>query len=126
MAQGTFVTAINCMDGRVQNPVNEYLKRKYDVDFVDVITEPGPVKILAANAPVQLIDSIRIRVDISINKHGSGVIALVGHHDCAGNPVDKETQLEQLERAVKTVSSWGFESEIIKLFVNPDWSIEKL
>ncbi len=126
MAQGTFVTAINCMDGRVQNPVNEYLKRKYDVDYVDVITEPGPIKILAEGAPGELVDSIRTRADISVNKHGSKVIALVGHHDCAGNPVDKETQLEQIERAVNTVSSWGFEIEIIKLFVGPEWQIERL
>lgn len=35
---GKFATAINCMDGRVQIPVIEYIKSKYEVDYVDMIT----------------------------------------------------------------------------------------
>ncbi len=42
-----FGTVINCMDGRVQFPVLEYLKHKYEVDLVDSITEAGPLKILS-------------------------------------------------------------------------------
>ena len=34
-----FVTAINCMDGRVQVPVIEWLKKEYKADDVDMITE---------------------------------------------------------------------------------------
>ncbi len=41
ISHGTFATAINCMDGRVQLPVIAYLKSKYVVDYVDAITEPG-------------------------------------------------------------------------------------
>jgi len=126
MAEGKFVTAINCMDGRVQEPVNNYLKKMHGADYVDVITEPGPIKILAEQEPGSLMASLRTRVDISVNKHGSKVIAVVGHHDCAGNPFNKEIQLEQIEKAVKTVSSWGFGTEIVKLFVNNNWEIEKL
>ena len=33
----TFATAINCMDGRVQIPVIEYLKKEFKVDYVDMI-----------------------------------------------------------------------------------------
>ena len=43
----SFCTAINCMDGRTQLPVIEFLKDKFGVEFVDTITEPGPVRILA-------------------------------------------------------------------------------
>ena len=45
-----FGTAINCMDGRVQEPVAKFLKEIYGIDFVDTITEPGPVKILSENS----------------------------------------------------------------------------
>ncbi len=38
---GKFVTAINCMDGRVQIPVIEYLKNNYGINYVDMITAPG-------------------------------------------------------------------------------------
>ena len=43
----SFCTAINCMDGRTQQPVIEFLKDKFEVLYVDSITEPGPVHILA-------------------------------------------------------------------------------
>lgn len=39
-----FVTAINCMDGRVQEPVIKWMKEKYNATYVDMITEAGPNK----------------------------------------------------------------------------------
>ena len=81
-----FATAINCMDGRVQMPVIEYMKSKYGIDYVDMITEPGPNKILSENKDKNSIDSIKRRVKISVEAHKSRLIAVVGHHDCAGNP----------------------------------------
>ncbi len=47
--KGIFATAINCMDGRVQIPAIEWLKRRHQIDYVDMITEPGPNKILSEN-----------------------------------------------------------------------------
>ena len=31
-----FTTAINCMDGRVQLALLEYIKNKYKVDYLDI------------------------------------------------------------------------------------------
>ena len=47
MSRMKFATAINCMDGRTQLPVIAYLKEKCKIDCVDMVTEAGPVKILA-------------------------------------------------------------------------------
>jgi hypothetical protein len=47
MKDKSFVTALNCIDGRVQEPVIRFLREKYKIDFVDMITEPGMDKILA-------------------------------------------------------------------------------
>lgn len=35
-----FATAINCIDGRTQLPVIEWARKKYGVDYVDMITKP--------------------------------------------------------------------------------------
>jgi len=110
------------MDGRTQLPVNEYLKKHYHLDFVDTITEPGPVKILAENLAEAA--SIQHRVKISVEAHGSKLIAIVAHYDCAGNPVPKEMQLEQLESALKTVRTWYNEVQCIGLWVNEKWQVE--
>jgi transcriptional regulator of met regulon len=121
MAQGLFGTAINCMDGRVQLPVNEHLKRNYRLDFIDTITEPGPVKILADKQAG--ISSIRQRVKISVEAHGSKLIAVVAHHDCAGNPVPKETQLKQLNSALETIQEWKYNVPCVGLWVDEKWQV---
>ena len=86
-----FVTAVTCMDGRIQEPVSAYLKETFHVSYVDTITEPGPDRILAELVDYEIVKSIRRRLDISVDKHGSKIIAVIGHHDCAGNPVDRDT-----------------------------------
>jgi len=121
-----FAAAVNCMDGRVQVPVINFLKKKYGVDYVDMITEPGPNKILAEDRNSAAADSIRKRVEISISKHFSKLIAVVAHYDCAGNPVDKETQIKHLLAAVKTVKSWGFNADVIGLWVDDKWQVHEV
>jgi hypothetical protein len=121
-----FVTAINCMDGLVQLPVINWMRKEYGVEYVDMITEPGPVKILAENTPNSLVESLRKRTEISVNKHGSTCIAVIGHFDCAGNPVGKEIQMEQIKKSLKTIESWGFPIKIIGLWIDEDWTVQKV
>ncbi|MDD5031425.1 MAG: hypothetical protein PHR36_00050 [Patescibacteria group bacterium] len=123
MSSKKFATAINCMDGRVQIPIIEWLKNKYGVDYADVITEPGPNKILAEGKNQPVLASIKKRLEISVNKHNSGLIAVVGHYDCAGNPTEEKTQLKQIRSAVKTVKSWGFKVQAIGLWVDDNWKV---
>ena len=126
MSEGTFATAINCMDGRVQHPVAEFLKKKYKVDYVDAITEPGTDGILAANQDKAAIESIKRKVGISTGRHGSKHIAIVGHYDCAGNPVDKDLHLVHIRSAVKAVKSWGIKAEVIGLWVDDKWKVDEV
>ena len=116
-----FACAINCMDGRVQDAVKEYMQKKYSVDYVDMVTEPGPNKILADNLDEAIIENIKKRVEISVGHHGSKVVAIVGHFGCAGNPKEKEEQIKHLKIAKKTVEAFGFPVEIILLWVDGDW-----
>jgi len=126
VAHGTFVTAINCMDGRVQLPVIQWMRQEYGVDYVDCITEPGPVKILDEKREADTLASIRRRLDISVTKHGSRAVAVVAHHDCAGNPVDKSRQMLQLAAAIRAVESWGFGIPVIGLWVDENWTVQKV
>jgi hypothetical protein len=126
MTDKRFATAINCMDGRVQIPVIEWLKRQYGVDYVDMITEPGPERLLAEDKDRRGIQSLRKRLEISATRHNSKLVAIVGHHDCAGNPADKETQLKQISNAIKTVESWNFEVRVVGLWVDEKWEVQKV
>lgn len=122
----SFCTAINCMDGRTQLPVNEYLRKQLDVDYVDTITEAGPVRILAEQRDLQAAKSILERINISINKHGSKSIALVAHHDCAGNPVNKDEQLSQLKTATQWLSGKYQDVHVLGLWVDSDWAVREV
>ena len=123
---GTFITSIHCMDGRVQIPISDWLKNKYSIDFVDTITEPGPNKIVADNVDSVTIASIKKRVDISVNKHSSNLIAICGHHDCAGNPVEKNIQIDQIKKAIKNINNWNFNVPIIGLWVDENWKVTEV
>jgi hypothetical protein len=120
MSYGSFATAINCLDGRTQIPVIEYIRKKYRVDYVDMITEPGPIRVLAENRDKATIESIKRRVAISTGKHISGHIVIVGHHDCATNPVEKAVQFKQILESIWTVRSWGFRAETLGLWIDEE------
>jgi carbonic anhydrase len=114
------------MDGRVQRPVIEYLRKRFKVDHVDSITEPGPNLILAENENKILVQSILDRVLISVEKHGSKGIAVVGHHDCAGNPAAQGEQYEHLVKAVMLLRRHHASLEIIRLWVDRDWKVQEV
>ncbi|AEE14469.1 hypothetical protein Thena_0837 [Thermodesulfobium narugense DSM 14796] len=120
-----FASAINCMDGRTQEPVINWLKANYGVKYVDMITEAGPIKIISENSDSCIINSIRERLDISIKAHGSKLIAIVGHYDCAKNPESKNVQIKQIRECINIIKEW-FEIEIIGLWVNENWQVEKI
>lgn len=116
-----FACAINCMDGRVQDAVKKFMQEKYAVDYVDMVTEPGPNKILADASDSAIIENIKKRVGISTHHHGTKAVAVVGHFGCAGNPTEKEEQIKHLREAKKTVEGFGLDAEVILLWVDGDW-----
>jgi len=126
MTNKIFATAINCMDGRVQIPVIDWLRRQYGVDYVDMITEPGPERLLAEAKDLTACASIRRRLEISVTRHNSNLVAIVGHHDCAGNAAVKETQLEQILTAIKTVEAWKINIKVIGLWVDENWEVHEV
>ena len=122
----TYCTSIHCMDGRIQEPIRNYLTAKYDVKYVDTITEAGPCKILAENKDRNIIDSMRFRIGISLQKHNSNLIAVSGHHDCAGNPVADEQQKQQIMKAAKYLKDLYTEVEVVGFWIDHNWKLKTL
>lgn len=121
-----FGTVINCMDGRTQLPAIDYLRREYKIEYVDSITEPGPNGILAGQENQSLVDSILQRIDISVNKHDSRLLAVVGHYDCAGNPGPKEQQITQVKASLEFLEKHYPHIEKIGLWIDRDWVVHQL
>ena len=125
MAHGTFGTAINCMDGRAQLPVIAWLKEQYQLDYVDTITEAGADCVLLRGTPEQ-VASVQARVRISVEKHGSQLVAVVGHHDCAGNPCPEEEHRREIAESVAAVRAWGLPVEVVGLWLDEDWRVQRV
>ncbi|MBI4010325.1 MAG: hypothetical protein HY361_04030 [Candidatus Aenigmarchaeota archaeon] len=123
MSAGKFGTAINCIDGRTQLPVIEWLMENFHLDFVDMITHPGPDKLLSQGRPSEL-EAMKAKVLISIKAHGSNVVAVTGHYDCAGNPVAKDEHLSQIKRATEFIHSFTLPIKVVGLWINENWKIE--
>jgi len=121
-----FCTSIHCMDGRIQKPLQKFLKEKYNTEYVDTITEPGPCKILAENDNKTLINSILERIKISVTKHGSKLIAISGHYDCAGNPKDEQTQKDQIKKSINYLENIYPDVKIIGLWIDDKWTVNNV
>jgi len=121
-----FGTAINCIDGRTQEPVIDFMKQKYNIDGVDMVTFPGVDGVISNGENSDEIGLIRNAVSISIEKHRSRIIAVVGHFDCAGNPGNREHHYADVQKAVNEVSSWSFHGQVVGLYVNEKKQIEEV
>ncbi len=121
-----FGTAINCIDGRTQEVVIDYMKQKYKIDGVDMVTFPGADGLFSNGDHSKEIALVRRAVSISIDKHGSQIIAVVGHYDCAGNPGDREHHNKHIRKAMREVSSWNLHAQVIGLYVNDKREIEEV
>jgi hypothetical protein len=116
-----FGTAINCMDGRIQIPINQWLKTNYDIDNVDTITEHGIVKLFSNSEEIAKIKS---KVSLSIEQSNSKIILVSAHHDCEGNLISKDSQVSQIKHAVCAIRSWGLTATVVGIWVNEQLQVE--
>jgi carbonic anhydrase len=117
----TRATCLNCMDGRVQLPVINWIKANYRVDFVDVITEAGMDNVLCNQED---ISEVLRSITISVNVNKSTRLFVVGHYDCRGNPVAEDIHRRQITDAVKRLQDHWPSHQIIGLWVNKTWQVE--
>ena len=117
----TRATCLNCMDGRVQLPVLQWIKENYPVDFVDVITEAGMDGVLSKQED---ISEILRSITISVNVNKSTRLFVVGHYDCRGNLVEEGVHRQQISNAVNRLKDHWPGHEIVGLWVNKTWQVE--
>lgn len=122
----SFCTVINCIDGRVQIPVIAYLQNRFGVEYVDVVTEAGPVGVLSQRSESLDAKSIYRRVEVSILAHFSQGIAVVAHHDCAGNPVSDSEQKQQLRICLEILLQRFPQLKVVGLWLDQNWTVHEI
>ncbi len=122
MSENSFATSLCCMDGRIQLPMINWIKKKYSVDFVDIITAPGIDKVISDGN----VESIKNSVMISISNHKSSHIIISGHFGCAGNPVSKEEHFTHIKKSVEIVNSWNLDADVIGIWIDENFAPHSL
>ena len=112
------------MDGRIQRKMSDYLTTSLGVRHLDTITTAGVVKHLAADT--EQTETLLANLDVSMDAHGSRHIAVVAHHDCAGNPVADTTQKQQVATAVAWLSGRHPDAEVVGLWLGDNWIGERV
>ena len=114
----TFATAVNCMDGRVQESVTAFTRREFGVDYVDMVTEAGVV--------ASISEGVRRHVDISVQAHDSKGVVVAAHPGCAGNPISDEEQKVQCVQAAALIASEHPGLSVIPVWARLDGAVEVL
>ena len=114
------------MGARVELPVIRYLVKRFNVEYVDSITEAGPNLILSQRQNNASVQSILERLKISVEHHDSVGIAIVGHCDCAGNPAPQDDQIVHTQKAIRFVRQQYESTEIIGLWVDENWEVHEI
>jgi hypothetical protein len=115
----TFASAITCIDGRVLLPLYAWIRDRFAVDAVDVVTEPG-----VDGALPDRVDDLCRRLAPSLDVHGSVHVVLAGHEDCAGNPVDEPTHREHLDASAALLAEkLGPRVEVLPVYVRLDGTV---
>ena len=124
MATGSFATSVSCIDGRIQGPISDWIKEKNSVDYVDTITEPGLDKRISEFP--EIAEELRKKVVISIKAHGSQLVIVSGHAECAGNPVSDEEHKEHIAKGVEVVKSWNLGVDVKGVWVDNEWKVNPI
>lgn len=119
-----FGTVLNCMDGRGQRRVADYLFTTFGVRHLDTITAAGMVKHLASDT--DRTEAIRRDLEVSLSKHASDQVAVAAHHDCAGNPVPDKTQQQQIVVAVDRLAENYPNAQVIGLWIDRTWTVQRI
>lgn len=102
--QAAFAVALTCIDGRVQEPLAAWVRTRFGVRYVDVVTEPG-MDVVLARGPQAEQDALLAKADVSRRAHGSVTLVVAGHADCAGNPVPDDQHVQDVAAAVRRVQA---------------------
>ena len=112
------------MDGRAQQPVIDWLQEHYAAEYIDMITEAGMDGRLAANS--QLPENLAYKIGISIEKHGSQHIFIVGHYDCGGHAVSEDDHRRDVLQSVDKIKKAWPDCLVAGLWISDKWEVAEI
>jgi hypothetical protein len=118
-----FAAAVSCIDGRYHEPLVAWIRDRFEVRHVDLVTAPGVSSALARGTP-EVVVEVSNHLAPSLEAHQAGVVVVAAHEGCAADPSDARTQLDALPAAVSALRTRiGADRRLLGVRVHADGTV---
>jgi len=97
--QTNYGTVINCIDGDAQLPALRFFNNAWKTDWVDLITEAAPEKLLSEGTDTTAIGHLFRNILESLDGQSEKRLAIVSHATCSCCVASKDAKLEMLRKS---------------------------
>lgn len=111
---------INCIDVTNRLPVIEFLKFVWKTEWVVVISDAAPEKVLSERKDTQAIEHIHKTIQASLKNREKVHLAVVSHHGCFINKDGEFEKRDMLHKAVEYLKSKYSEAEVMGIWVDKE------
>lgn len=119
-----FATCLNCIDGRTHLPLINWIKTTYNIEYVDLITEPAMLELLAND--IKNNRALIGKIQLSLEKHKPKLLIAAGHYDCAACTKNNLDHKKDIGKAVENIMQLFPGVPVCGLWVNEHWTVEEL
>jgi len=123
MREKKFGTCLNCIDGRLQLLAIDWIKKNYNIDCVDMITELDMIGKLSKNRN-KSIDHIVKNIKHSLANNKSEAIFIVGYGDIPNSLTEQRCEKEDVVGSADILRSLFPDCKIVGLWVTGKLEIE--
>jgi hydrogenase maturation factor len=119
-------TVVCCIDGRIQIPVVEFLRNLWNVEWVDVVTEIAPERLLSDGNEEESVRRIHENITASLVQQLEARLAVASHSGCDCNNVPDEEKREMVRASVRILREAHQDASIIGVWVDETGTVSQL
>jgi len=119
-------TLVNCIDGTVQLPAIDFVKKMWNVPWVDVITEVAPERAFSDATSKAEVDHILNNIKSSLVNQQRKRLAIVSHSSCDVYKVSDEKKIEMLHLAVNFLSQSFPDASVTGIWIDKKGALRSL
>ena len=124
--QQRFAALIDCTSKAMGWEFFPYLREKLKVDYVDLIVPPKPNEVVLLFENKSIIETLKIKLLLSIQKHETALLVLVGDPSCKGKELPLEQFKKHVLQAAKLIKAWRLPVTILGLWQHKDQKIQEI
>lgn len=121
----TFAAGVTCIDGRCHEPLVTWVRQRFGVDHVDLVTRPGADGTLST-CPGTTCEDLHSALEVSVGAHDARVIVVAGHDDCAAHPVSEQEHRRDIDRSVAQIESWQLGPAVLGVWIDEQGEVSEL